>query len=1034
VACATLTAPSASAWRAAPRRADAPATSARREAPAAAKAAPAARAERRAAPSSEALAAGALSTYAGVLSPYAGALFPALLPQTAPGPENVQTYAADCATPKSVFNLGETVCARYTGAPTYNFPLRRVAWVNTVGLVFSPDVPAQADVTNANDSVLFTIPMNAVSDEGFDRRGGWSVNLISTSDGSVRAAAAFTVRDPNNAAANLSVFQLAEGGSAVVGAGGAINYFVSVVNRGPDAAQNVTLNIGAPTLSTASASAPAFILAAQLSGPVFDCTGAGGNTPCAIETLPAGGVAVFAVAYSVPSGTADYTVVTSTSSVSSATTDPRPSDNASTAYATVIGATSSSDECALACPEDVTVTADTTQDPDGPGGADPVPGALVSFAAAEPSGECGAVTSSPASGSFFPVGTTLVSSTSANGGACSFTVTVIGAGGPTISCPASYSTVADGCETTIAASDLGQPAATGEGVEVSAERNDGKALDEPFPAGATTVTWTATDVAGRRVSCTQTVNVGVNDTTAPTITAPADVTLSTGESGGACGLVVSEASFGAAEAADGGCAVSVSRTGVPAGNFFPVGSTTITWRATDAAGNVATDTQTITIVEDTPPTVNAPAPTTVTLGASCQAAVPDVITLVEGAPEQSTAYDNCTPLSSLVVTQTPAAGTPVGPGVHTVTITATDAAGNSRTGATTFTVVDETAPTISAPPAVAAGTDAASCSASNVALGAPQTADNCSVTVTNNAPAVFPVGTTTVTWTATDAAGNAATATQAVTVTDQTGPAITPAGADPLVVECHTSFADPGASASDACDGARPVSSSHNVNVDAPGSYAVTYTSSDSKGNTTTRTRAVNVVDTTAPTVTVLGANPVTVVQGDPYADAGAAAADSCAGALPVTTAGAVNTAAVGTYTLTYAATDPSGNTATATRTVVVIYRFTGFFSPVANLPTFNSVKAGQTIPIKFSLNGNRGLGVMAAGFPASQPINCDSNAPLSDLEGTDAAGGNTLTYDAASDKYQYNWKTEKSWANTCRLLNVKLNDGTQHTALFKFK
>jgi uncharacterized protein YjiK/2',3'-cyclic-nucleotide 2'-phosphodiesterase (5'-nucleotidase family) len=59
-----------------------------------------------------------------------------------------------------------------------------------------------------------------------------------------------------------------------------------------------------------------------------------------------------------------------------------------------------------------------------------------------------------------------------------------------------------------------------------------------------------------------------------------------------------------------------------------------------------------------------------------------------------------------------------------------------------------------------------SCSATAVALGTPATADNCSVVnLTNNAPTTFPIGTTTVTWTATDASGNTATATQTVTVT-----------------------------------------------------------------------------------------------------------------------------------------------------------------------------------------------------------------------------------------------------------------------------
>ncbi|HEX7313063.1 MAG TPA: PxKF domain-containing protein [Pyrinomonadaceae bacterium] len=142
----------------------------------------------------------------------------------------------------------------------------------------------------------------------------------------------------------------------------------------------------------------------------------------------------------------------------------------------------------------------------------------------------------------------------------------------------------------------------------------------------------------------------------------------------------------------------------------------------------------------------------------------------------------------------------------------------------------------------------------------------------------------------------------------------------------------------------------------------------------------------------------------------------------------------VGTTTVTATATDDAGNQSTCQFNVTVLYNFTGFFSPIQNPPVLNEVKAGQNIPIKFSLSGNKGLSIFAAGYPASQQINCADNVPVNVLEETNTAGGSSLTYNAGSDTYQYNWKTEKSWAGTCRVLVVKLADGTEHVAYFKFK
>ena len=117
-----------------------------------------------------------------------------------------------------------------------------------------------------------------------------------------------------------------------------------------------------------------------------------------------------------------------------------------------------------------------------------------------------------------------------------------------------------------------------------------------------------------------------------------------------------------------------------------------------------------------------------------------------------------------------------------------------------------------------------------------------------------------------------------------------------------------------------------------------------------------------------------------------------------------------------------------------VLYNFTGFFQPVDNLPVLNSVKAGQAIPVKFSLGGDQGLNIFEASYPKSQQIPCDSTAAVDGIEQTVTAGSSSLSYDTSTGMYTYVWKTEKAWANNCRQLVIKLNDGTFHRANFKLK
>ena len=116
------------------------------------------------------------------------------------------------------------------------------------------------------------------------------------------------------------------------------------------------------------------------------------------------------------------------------------------------------------------------------------------------------------------------------------------------------------------------------------------------------------------------------------------------------------------------------------------------------------------------------------------------------------------------------------------------------------------------------------------------------------------------------------------------------------------------------------------------------------------------------------------------------------------------------------------------------LWPFTGFAQPVDNSPTVNSMNAGRTVPVKFSLGGDRGLGSSKPGYPRVTTVSCEGNATADPIEETETAGVSTLTYDAASDRYTYLWKTDKNWAGSCRNLELKFSDGSVQTALFDFE
>ncbi|GII63235.1 hypothetical protein Skr01_33200 [Sphaerisporangium krabiense] len=150
----------------------------------------------------------------------------------------------------------------------------------------------------------------------------------------------------------------------------------------------------------------------------------------------------------------------------------------------------------------------------------------------------------------------------------------------------------------------------------------------------------------------------------------------------------------------------------------------------------------------------------------------------------------------------------------------------------------------------------------------------------------------------------------------------------------------------------------------------------------------------------------------------------TCAGTVP--DGGALETSSVGFHEFTVNATDKAGNAADEKVTYQVVYPWKAYF------PETMDGKAGSAVPIKFGLGGDHGLGVIAAGYPASQQVTCDTGTATGPAEPTGNPGNSKLSY--GGGQYNYVWKTEKNWSGTCRTFELKLNDGSSHLTTIRLK
>jgi hypothetical protein len=137
-----------------------------------------------------------------------------------------------------------------------------------------------------------------------------------------------------------------------------------------------------------------------------------------------------------------------------------------------------------------------------------------------------------------------------------------------------------------------------------------------------------------------------------------------------------------------------------------------------------------------------------------------------------------------------------------------------------------------------------------------------------------------------------------------------------------------------------------------------------------------------------------------------------------------------GGYTVTASfAGDETYEPATASGSVTVAPL--AFLAPVDAAPTVNVLKAGATVPIKFSLGGNHGLNVLD-GTPKAVSYDCVSGAIQDPIEVT-ASGNSGLTFNASTGIYQYSWKTPRA-PRGCYRFELEFDDGSLHVALFELR
>lgn len=381
-------------------------------------------------------------------------------------------------------------------------------------------------------------------------------------------------------------------------------------------------------------------------------------------------------------------------------------------------------------------------------------------------------------------------------------------------------------------------------------------------AGLTTVEFQVTDEAGNTATCQ--FNLDVIDNISPTITCPSNQTLTADNN---CQETIPD--YTGLVTVDDNCSSPANITLTQSSPISILSgsspSTTVTITAEDESGNTNSCQFDVTLIDNIAPEITCNGPLTFSANSDCEYVLGNVTT-------NTVATDNCTPQGSIIKSQSPIAGTILGIGAHTITITAEDENGNTDECSFQLTVQDNTDPNIIAcAPNTSINADPEFC---NGVLGdyrnLVNATDNCTASFDlsvsqSPAPSTVISEVTTVSLTVIDVSGNSSVCSFVVGLIDNTDPVLDCPSSVEATIVTNCDYTIPNLSsvvtATDNCSatGDLVFGQTPSAGSASSGTTNVTVTMTDQGGNTGSCIVQVIALDVTPPSITCPGDDVVNI-------------------------------------------------------------------------------------------------------------------------------------------------------------------------------